>query len=164
MTIVKTKSQATVDAYTFLAANKGTAYTIKAVAEALNVTSAKLVGGLVSLAKKGILTKEDAEVEGKPYKTFAWAEEATFEFDEVKNISDKAVQVLTYLQNNPGDATAADIAATMGVAPIAVNGVVNGLVKRGLVERVEVTVEAPDGTSKAIKFVKLTEDGTAYTF
>ena len=158
MTQVKTKSQATVDAYGLLQANPGKSFTIKAVAEALGLTSAQVTGGLVSLAKKGIVTKEEVQVDGKPYKAYTYAEEVEFVFEDTKNISDKAVQVLTFLQNNDSETgfTASDIAEDMKVVPIAVNGVVNGLVKRGLAGRSELVVEAPDGTSKSIKVVNLT--------
>lgn len=162
---VKTKSQTTVDAYEFLAANKGEAFTLKQIAEALGVATNKITGSVVSLAKKEILTKSEVEVEGKPYKAYQWAAPAEFTFDEVKVISDKGVQMLQYLQANDGvDLTAAEIAAEMGIAPIAVNGVVNGLVKRGLAAREEATALMPDGTEKVVKFIVLTDAGKEYSF
>lgn len=165
MMTINTKSQNTVDAYAFLAANKGMAFTIKQVAEALGVTTAQVTGGLVSLAKKEVVSKTELEIDGKPYKGFMWAAEATFEFEAPKNMSDKAVQVLQHLQANVGtDLTASDIAESMGVVPIAVNGVVNGLVKKGLVFRSEVETTLPDGKVKVIKFVELTDEGKAYQF
>jgi len=162
---VKTKSQSTVDAYEFLAANKGESFTLKQIAEALGVATAKVTGSVVSLAKKGILEKSEVEVEGKPYKAYQWAEEAKFSFEETKAMSDKAVRIMQLLQANVGvDFTAADIAAEVGLVPIAVNGVVNSLVKKGLVVREEATAELPDGSEKTLKFVVLTDEGKNYTF
>jgi len=162
---IKTKSQNTVKAYEFLAENKDQAFTIKQVAESLGLTTAQVTGGLVSLAKKEIVTRDVADVDGKEYKTFQWASEATFEFEETKAMSDKAVQLMSFLQEKENeDLTAADIADAMGLVAIAVNGVANALVKKGLLNREEVTVEMPDGKEKTVKFLKLTDEGKAYRF
>lgn len=162
---IKTKSQTTVDAYEFLAANKGESFTLKQIAEHLGVASNKVTGSVVSLEKKGILSKSEVEVEGKPYKAYEWAQEAEFTFEETKSMSDKAVRVLQHLQANDGaDMTAADIGAELDMVPIAVNGVVNGLVKRGLCVREAAEVEMPDGTEKTLKFIVMTEEGRAYQF
>lgn len=165
MLTITTKSQNTVDAFKFLESNQGQYFTIKQVAEALGLTSAQVTGGLTSLAKKEVVSKTDLTVDGKAYKGYAYAAPAEFVFEAPKNMSDKAVQVLQFLQANPtADLTAADIAEHMGIEPIAVNGVVNGLVKKGYVIRVESSVEMPEGGSKTIKFVNLTEEGKAYEF
>jgi len=163
--MIKTKSQGTVDSYEFLEANKGTAFTLKQIADALGVASNKVTGSVVSLEKKGILTKSEVVVDGKAYKAYEWAAPAEFTFEEVKAMSDKAVQVLQYLQANDGtDMTAADIAAEIGMVPIAVNGVVNSLVKKELCIREEAEVEMPDGTQKTLKFIALTDKGREYVF
>lgn len=165
MLTITTKSQNTVDAYKFLERNQGQFFTIKQIAEALGLTSAQVTGGLTSLVKKEVLTKTDLEVEGKTYKAYSYAAPAEFVFEEVKNMSDKAVQVLQFLQKNIGtDLTAADIAEHTGMVAIGVNGVVNGLVKKNLVTRVESTVEMPDSTSKTVKFIVLTDEGKSYSF
>lgn len=162
---IKTKSQTTIDAYEFLAANPGESFTLKAIAEALGVATNKVTGSVVSLAKKGILEKSEVEVDGKPYKAYQWVAPAEITFEEVKAMSDKAVQVMQHLQANDGtDMTAADIGAEIGLLPIAVNGVVNSLVKKGLAVREEAAVEMPDGTEKTLKFIVLTEAGREYTF
>lgn len=165
MLTITTKSQNTVDAFKFLERNQGQFFTIKQVAEALGLTSAQVTGGLTSLVKKEVLTKTDLTVDGKTYKGYSYAAPAEFVFEAPKNMSDKAVQVLQFLQANAtSDLTAADIAEHMQVQPIAVNGVVNGLVKKGYVVRVESTVEMPEGGTKTIKFVNLTEEGKSYEF
>ena len=146
MMTIKTKSQNTVKAYEFLAENKDAAFTIKQVAEALGLTSAQVTGGLVSLAKKEVVEKEVVEIDGKEYKAYKWAQEVSFEFEETKAMSDKAVHLIQFLQTRVDeDLTAADVAEEMEIAPIAVNGVANALVKKGLVVREEVIFELPDG-------------------
>lgn len=162
---IVTKSQGTIDSYEFLAANKGETFTIKAIAEALGITSNRVTGSVVSLEKKGILTKTEVDVDGKTYKSYQWAAPAEFTFEEVKAMSDKAVQVLQNLQANVGtDMTAADVAAEVGLVPIAVNGVVNSLVKKDLAIREEAVVEMPDGKEKTLKFIVLTKKGKEYKF
>lgn len=162
---IATKSQTTVDVYEFLSANKEDAFTIKQIAEALGVTTNKITGSVVSMAKKGIATKDEREVEGKVYKTYQWAAPAEYFFEEVKAMSDKSVQVLQFLQENDGgDFTAADIGAEIDMVAIAVNGVVNSLVKKGLAFREEAEVEMPDGSQKVLKFIQLTPEGKEYKF
>lgn len=164
MTIV-TKSQTTVNSYNFLKENKGTAYTLKQIAEAQGLKTNQVTGSVVSLAKKDVLTRAETVVDGKPYKTFEWAADAEFTFEEVKAMSDKAVQILQFLQANAGtDFTATDIANELDFVPIAVNGVVNGLVKKGYVVREESSAVLPDGTEKVLKFVVMTDEGKAYQF
>lgn len=165
MLTIKTGSENTVKAFEFLKANQDGVFTIKEVAEALGLTSAKVTGGLVSLEKKGAVTKEEVERDGKPYKGYSFAEDVEFVMNETKAISDKAVRLLQYLQAHDGqDLTAADVAEEFEVMTIAINGVVNGLVKRGLLVREEALVEMPDGETKTIKFIVLTDAGRNYKF
>ena len=59
-----------------------------------------------------------------------------------KNLSEKAVVIMTYLQAHNGeDLTAKDIAAATDIEARSVTGVLNGLVKKGFVERVVVEGE-----------------------
>lgn len=161
---ITTKSQNTVKAYEYLAANKGQAFTIKEVAEAIGATSSQVTGGLVSLTKKGIVEKSEVTRDEKPYKAYQWAAEAEFVFDEPKKMTDKGVAMLKYLQANDGtDMTANEIAEDLDMAPIAVNGVINGLVKKGLAFREEATVEVGED-QKVLKFIVLTDAGRAYEF
>ena len=167
MTVVKTGSDNTVKAYEFLRDNPG-AHTIKQIAEALGLSSAQVTGGVVSLAKKDILEKTDVQVDDKTYKAFECIDkQVTFEFEQKSSgkMTDKGVQLLQFLQENDGaDMTAAEIAEEMGMQAIAVNGVLNGLVKKGFAEREEVIVEMPDGKEKEVKIVKMTDEGRAYKF
>lgn len=166
--IIKTGSENTIKAYNYLEANKDEAFTIKQIADANGLSSPQVTGGVVSLTKKGVLTRGVTDVDGKEYKTFQWAAPAEFELSQggTTNISDKGVRVLQYLQKHQDeDLAAIDIAEGLGdMLAIAVNGVVNGLVKRDLVVREEAIVEMPDGKEKTIKFIVLTEEGKNYKF
>lgn len=73
-----------------------------------------------------------------------------------KVLSEKAAAVLTHLQATAGtDEDFRAVAAGAGIDPKAVTGVVNGLVKKGLVERVE--VEGMD-----TKVIRLTAQGAVF--
>ena len=161
---IKTGSQNTVDAFGIL---KGAdaPMTIKEVAEALGVTPAKVTGGIVSLEKKGVLEKSEVTQGDKTYKAYTVIEpDVEFITEEPKAMSDKAVRVLQFLQKEGEAMTAAEIAKELELVPIAINGVVNGLVKKGFVVREEAEVEMPDGATKSLKFIHLTDEGKAYKF
>ena len=69
--------------------------------------------------------------------------------------SEKAQAVLSYLQANQGaDLMATDIAAATGIETKSITGVLNGLQKKGLVQRVE-----KEGFEK--KVVQLTAEGAS---
>lgn len=166
---IVTKSENTIKAYEFLKANKGQAFSIKQIADALGVTSAKVLGGLTSLNKKGIIEKGEATVEDKVVKVYSMGEtEVEFTMETPKVMSDKAVQVMQYLQNGGDGQTHKEIAAGMGLEHVAsVVGVINSLVKKNLVSKSEVEVEMGEGEAaevKKLQIVELTEDGKNYTF
>ena len=67
--------------------------------------------------------------------------------------SEKAQAVLTFLQGHNGeDLTSKDIAAALDIEPRSITGVLNGLQRKGLVERVVVEGQKD-------KLIKLTVDG-----
>jgi DNA-binding MarR family transcriptional regulator len=68
--------------------------------------------------------------------------------------SDKAQAVLTFLQNNDGDFTSKDLAATLDIEPRSITGVLNGLQRKGLIVR-EIVEDQKD------KLIRLTADGAA---
>lgn len=86
------------------------------------------------------------------------------------SISEKSKMVLDYLIDNEGEnMTAQDICDALGwEKKSAVDGVVtSGLIGnknnfRGFAERIPATIELEDGTSKDIKFIRVTEAGKAY--
>lgn len=165
ITQVNTGSENTIKAYEVL---KGatSAMTIREVADALGVTPAKVTGGIVSLEKKGILAKSEVTQGEKTYKAYTVVDaNVEFVFNAPKQMSDKAVSLLQFLQGK-GDVelTAQEIAEELGMQAIAINGVVNGLVTRNLAERVEQAITMPDGTEKTLKFITLTDEGKAYQF
>lgn len=71
-------------------------------------------------------------------------------------LSEKSQIVLAHLQESQGiSETAPDIAAATGLSTAGVNGVVTGLAKKGLAERV-----VEDGYER--KIIRLTADGVAF--
>lgn len=68
--------------------------------------------------------------------------------------SENAQAVLTFLQTNDGDFTSKDIAATLGIEPRSITGVLNGLQRKGLVVR-----EVVEGEKD--KLIRLTAEGAA---
>lgn len=94
----------------------------------------------------------------------------------MKNLTEKSKKVLDYVRENEGkNITAADIAEALGMTPQQVNGTITGAFVRNTVKdengdkiaqplmvRVPAEIELPDGTHKAIKLIKLTEDGRAF--
>lgn len=72
-----------------------------------------------------------------------------------KVLSEKAQAVLVFLQNDPSaDFTSKNIAEGIGLEARSVTGVINGLVKKGFVERIVVEGQKD-------KLVKLTAAGAA---
>jgi DNA-binding MarR family transcriptional regulator len=71
-----------------------------------------------------------------------------------KLFSEKAQAVLTYLQGNDGDFTSKDLAATLGIEPRSITGVLNGLQRKGLIVR-----EVVEGEKD--KLIRLTAEGLA---
>ena len=72
--------------------------------------------------------------------------------------------VFEYVKENDGtEMTAADIAAATGLEVKQVNGIVtSAFQKKGLMERVPAEIQLEDGTHKAVKFIRLTDDGRAF--
>lgn len=166
---IVTKSENTIKAYEFLKANPDKMFTIKEIAEALGLTGSQVTGGLVSLAKKGIVERHEVEVvegeKAKAFKAYSILDtDVEFSMGETKKMSDKAIQVMEYLKNGGDAQTHKEIGDALGVAAVGVVGVVNSLVKKGLVTREETSVEMGEGETKTLKTVNLTEEGKNYTF
>ncbi len=169
--LIKTSSANTVNLYKFLEKNPSEALTLREIAERMEISTPKITAGAVSLAKKGILTRtEELDEKNDKVIRFQFAQPADFTFEEKKTISDKGVQLIEYLKANVDkDLTAADIAepgqfTAEGTVPIAITGIFNALVKRGLGFREEALVEMPDGEQKVLKFLKLTEEGINFKY
>ena len=71
---------------------------------------------------------------------------------------------MQYLQGGGDSQTHKEIGDGLGVAAISITGVVNSLVKKGYATREENLVEMPDGTTKNLKTVVLTDEGRNYKF
>lgn len=75
-------------------------------------------------------------------------------------LTEKTMMVLEEIRSMSGDFTATDIAKNLEMKPIAVNALINALVRRNLVHRTEpVTVELEDGKTAEVKFIVLDEEG-----
>lgn len=75
--------------------------------------------------------------------------------------SENSKKVFNYVKEMDGqDITAADIATATGLEIKSVNGIVtSAFQKKTLMERIPATITLEDGSTKAVKFIKLTESG-----
>ena len=74
-----------------------------------------------------------------------------------KMFSENAQAALSLLQESENvDMTAKDIAEAVGIASTSINGILNGLQRKGLLFREEAEI---DGTK--VKFIRLTDAGKA---
>lgn len=83
-----------------------------------------------------------------------------------KALSEKSLLVLNFLKENEDkNLTSADIGAALGLEKKTVDGVVtSGLIRnRNYAERIPAEIELEDSTHKAIKLIKLTDAGRAYS-
>jgi Mn-dependent DtxR family transcriptional regulator len=80
-------------------------------------------------------------------------------------MSEKTATVLNYLKEIDGEkVTSADIAEALSMEKKSIEGIVtSGLQRKGLAERVPAEIELEDGTHKAVKFIRLTAAGKAFT-
>ena len=161
---IQTKSENTVKAYEFLKKNPTEMFTLARIAEALGVETNKILGGVNSLEKKGILAKHEVEEDGKARKAYSVVEmDVEFEFETPATMSDKAVRVLQYLQAGGEGQTNKEIADALGVAAIGVSSIIASLVKKNLAVREEIQVEVGEEV-KTVGITRLTEEGKNYVF
>ena len=172
---VATSSDVTPKAYNFLKEKPGEDFTLSEIAQALGVGTSSVTGGVVSLVKKEAILpgegKEGTDPAGKEktYKSYtinpAFDVEFTVKQKSDGRLSDKAIQILQWLQQNPdSELTHAELAEELGWATIAVVGAVTALNKKGFVDKPVVEIEMPDGKVKELKAIVLTEEGKAYKF
>lgn len=76
-------------------------------------------------------------------------------------VSEKGITLMEFVKGAE-DVTAADAAEALGVSISSITGTFNSIVKKGLGERVQAEIELPDGTHKAVKFLKLTDEGMTF--
>ena len=75
-------------------------------------------------------------------------------------MTEKSKAVLNYLKEHDGeDLTSGDVALALGVEKRSIDGTFTSLQKKGYGVRVPAEVELEDGTHKAVKFLKLTDEG-----
>lgn len=79
-------------------------------------------------------------------------------------LKENSRKVFDYVKANDGDNfTAEDIANALDLGVRSVNGIVtSAFQKKGLMERVPAEIKLPDGTHKAVKFIRLTAEGKAF--
>ena len=79
-------------------------------------------------------------------------------------MKENSKKVLNYLKEvNGQDVTAADVAATLGLEKRSVDGIFTSAIQRkGLGIRKPAEIELEDGTHKAIKLLRLTDEGMAF--
>jgi len=72
--------------------------------------------------------------------------------------------VFNYVKEHDGEnMTATDVAEGTGLEVKSVNGIVTSAFQRkGLMERIPAEIELPDGTHKAVKFIRLTDEGKVF--
>lgn len=79
-------------------------------------------------------------------------------------LKENSRKVFDYVKSIDGqNVTAADIAEATGLEVRSVNGIVTSAFQRkGLMERIPAEIELEDGTHKAVKFIRLTDEGRAF--
>ena len=79
-------------------------------------------------------------------------------------LKENSRKVFDYVKSVDGqNVTAADIAEATGLEVRSVNGIVTSAFQRkGLMERIPSEIELEDGTHKAVKFIRLTDEGRAF--
>lgn len=79
--------------------------------------------------------------------------------------SPNTVRILNYLKEvNGQNVTADDVAEALGLTKKSVIGSFNSFVKKNIGYRVEDEVINEDGTKTVIKYLKLNDEGMAFTF
>ena len=75
-------------------------------------------------------------------------------------MTEKSKAVLNFLKEHDGeDLTSGDVAEALGVEKRSIDGTFTSLQKKGYGVRVPAEVELADGTHKAVKFLRLTDEG-----
>ena len=79
-------------------------------------------------------------------------------------MKENSKNVLNYLKGINGEnVTAADVAEALGLEKRQVDGIfTSALQRKGLGIRVPAEIELDDGSHKAVKFLKLTDEGMAF--
>lgn len=79
-------------------------------------------------------------------------------------LKENSKRVYEYVKSMDGqNITAADIADATGLEVRSVNGIVtSAFQKKGLMERIPAEIQLDDGTHKAVKFIRLTDEGKAF--
>ena len=74
-------------------------------------------------------------------------------------LKEKSANCLNVIKGMSGNFTSSDVAAKLGVVRVAADGMLNALVKKGLVERKPAKIKDAEGKDKEVKFIVLTAEG-----
>ena len=79
-------------------------------------------------------------------------------------MKENSKKIFNYLKEHDGEnLTAADVAAALGIEKRSVDGsFTSAIQKKGLGVRVPGEIELDDGTHKAVKYLRLTDEGFAF--
>ena len=78
-------------------------------------------------------------------------------------MSENSKKIFAFLQENEGNLTAADVAEALDLPKKTVDGAFTSAIQRkGYGVRIPAEAELEDGTHKAIKILKLTDEGMAF--
>jgi len=79
-------------------------------------------------------------------------------------MKENSKKIFNYLKEHDGEnLTAADVAAALGIEKRSVDGsFTSAIQKKGLGVRIPGEIELDDGTHKAVKYLRLTDEGFAF--
>lgn len=151
-------SENTMNIINYLKEHNSENLTAADIADALGVAKATVNGAFTSIQKKELGTRVDATVQGTATVKFLTMTEEGKAAD-YSEMGETVNAIVDYLGKATDHVTLDDLAAGIGVEKRSVNGSFNALVKKGLCARTEATVAAP----VAVKYLKLTDAGMAFT-
>lgn len=167
---IKTGSENTVNAYGFLKANRGVAFTTKQIADSLGVKPINITSGLTSLAKNGAVKKEDKDFgEGSIMVVYTLNEDVSVTFASnkaKKGLTKGTAAILQTLKDadakEPGKQfLTAEIATALDKKANQLTGGLTSLVRKELLAKENVVVELADKTVEKVVY-SVTDKGRAY--
>ena len=150
-------SENSVKLLTYLQNHASEKMTLEQIADNTGIPKATVTGTFTSFVRKGWGVREEAQVNGTADVVFLQVTDDGKTADQT-DMTDNAKAVINYLVSvNNAPLTLNDLADATGIDKKVVNGVFNGLVRKGFCTRVAATIEAP----VTVKYLVLTDDGKA---
>lgn len=142
---------------TYLKENASRKMTLEQIADGCGLPKATITGTFTSFVRKGWGVREEAQVNGTADVVFLSVTDAGKDADKT-SLTDNANAIIDHLVAiNNAPLTLDDLAEAINIDKKVVNGVFNGLVRKGFCARTAATIEAP----VTVKYLVLTEDGLA---